>query len=164
MEHGHNLLKKWKRRPEKAGITVEVFGYTCIEGPEWEYDAVSLVSVHGGISFPLCEGENLLIRAALEEIKPTKDHRWHHIRLNRIRDYSGYPNEPGDDYFEFVSIRLIPIQCEKCGTNIKESEAQKMLDAGVNQYCSLYCANVAGGVPIPGSTGDYVFLKYNVNQ
>ncbi len=84
-------------RPKKQGIIIEAFA----EGNDWNYEAISIVHVYGGISFPLSPDENKMIVAALEEIKPIKNERWHKVWLNRIWD-----NEYPGDYYEFEKIKL----------------------------------------------------------
>lgn len=52
------------------------------------------------------------------------------------------------------------LKCLYCGKLIDEKESLAIIEAGVEPFCSIYCANVASGVPLPYSSGAFVFDKW----
>ena len=153
--------KPLHRKPIKPGVTITAYGYISGDEFSWETAGISLLNTFGGLNFWLCQEEIDLIRRDMEEITPMKNERWHKIWLNRIY-CSPLDNDYEDDWYSLKKIQLFPITCERCGSKIKEAEADKIIKAGVTPYCSLYCANVASGVPIPGSNGDWDFERHNI--
>lgn len=56
------------------------------------------------------------------------------------------------------------LNCLHCDKKIDAAESLAMEEAGVDPYCSVYCANIAGGVPLPYSGGALVFDKWMNNN
>ena len=46
------------------------------------------------------------------------------------------------------------MKCLQCGKIIPQNEAKKIEEIGVEPFCSQYCAEVYGGVPLPYSKSD----------
>lgn len=46
------------------------------------------------------------------------------------------------------------MKCLRCGKEIPEDEARDIEEAGVDPFCSQYCDEVFGGVPLPYSKSD----------
>jgi hypothetical protein len=71
------------------------------------------------------------------------------------------------DLAEFGQVCLSQIEgadevkCLHCKEPIPAAEADDMAKYGVAPYCSVYCSNVAGGVPLPYSAGAMVFDKWH---
>lgn len=52
------------------------------------------------------------------------------------------------------------LRCLRCGKKIPEREARKIEEAGVEPFCSQYCGEIYGGVPLPFTQADWVRLKW----
>lgn len=46
------------------------------------------------------------------------------------------------------------MKCLRCNKKINDIEAKKIEEAGVDPFCSQYCAEIYGGIPLPYSKSD----------
>lgn len=51
------------------------------------------------------------------------------------------------------------MRCLYCGKELPKAETEKIERAGVDPFCSLYCFNVYGGVPLPYSQADGIITE-----
>lgn len=149
----------------KNGITVAAYGFKSKDGFFWETAGISIVSINGEFSFWLCQEEINIVEESLSDIEPLKNERWHYIQLERFEGQIFSMYEPQEIYYSCAAIELVPLPCDRCGSEISEDEADKVISFGVNPYCSQYCAEVANCVPIPGAKSELVFDKiWNDNK
>ena len=140
------------------------YGWKTENGFSWETAGISIASINGDFAFWLCQNEINIIEESLQEIEPLKNERWHSIELERFEGPTSI-YEPQEIYYSCSEIKLVPLSCDRCSGEIPETEADKILLAGVSAYCSQYCAEVANGVPIPGTKSELVFDRiWNDNQ
>lgn len=146
-------------------IIIEVYGYLKKDHPEqsWEYPGILLVEIIGAQQFPLCDDEIEILCDSLVEIIPLKDERWHRLTLKRVYEKGGY-QEADLCYYEKINIELVPHRCLNCGIIIDKKDSEEIDLHGVDPYCSQYCAEVGGGVPLPISSSALVLDKWANNN
>ena len=143
---------------ENLIIVIHVYGYLNGEHPQWENSGISLVEILSPNQFPLCDDEIRVLCESLEEITPLRNERWHKLTLERIYNRGGY-QQPDECYYRKINIEIIPHRCSSCGAQIDKKESDLIDFYGVEPYCSQFCSEVGGGIPMPYSQGAHVYDK-----
>lgn len=53
------------------------------------------------------------------------------------------------------------MRCLRCGDTIPQSEAKKIKEAEIDPFCSQYCAEIYGGMPLPYNSAIHNRLKWD---
>lgn len=56
------------------------------------------------------------------------------------------------------------MKCLYCGKKIPEEEAKKIEEVDVEPFCSQYCAEIYGGVPMPWETSKFYTYLINIER
>jgi endogenous inhibitor of DNA gyrase (YacG/DUF329 family) len=57
------------------------------------------------------------------------------------------------------------MKCLQCGQIVSQKETVKIKKAGVDPFCSQYCSEIYGGIPLPYDNAIHNWLKWvDINE